>query len=76
MQATKKTLELLPALPPLDSAQRYSIPEAARYLRISIPKVFKDMAAGKLATIKSGKRTFVPGAEIARLSSLPERHVQ
>lgn len=63
-------------LPPLDPAQRYTLPETAAYLRICIAQVFKDMAAGKLATIKHGKRTFVPGTEIARLSRLPELNTQ
>lgn len=55
-------------LAPLDPAQRYSIPEAIRYLRSSRKTIYQDINAGKLAIIKHGRRTFVPGSEIARLS--------
>lgn len=58
-------------LPPLDLAQRYSIPEAIRYLRSSRKTIYDDIAAGKLATIKEGKRRYVPGSEIARRSQAP-----
>ena len=60
-----------PALPPLDPAQRYSIEESILYLRSSRKNVFDDIREGRLATIKEGKRRFVPGSEIARRSKLP-----
>ena len=60
-----------PALPPLDPAQRYSIEESILYLRSSRKTVFDDIREGRLATIKEGKRRFVPGSEIARRSKLP-----
>jgi hypothetical protein len=60
-----------PVLAPLDPAQRYSIPEAILYLRSSRKTLYNDIAAGLLATIKEGKRRFVPGSEIARRSRLP-----
>lgn len=56
------------ALPPLDEQQRYTIPEAAKYLRVSRATIYNDIAAGLLATIKDRKRRFVPGSEIARRS--------
>jgi len=61
-----------PALPPLDLAQRYTIPEAIDYLRSSRKTIYDDIREGRLATIKEGKRRFVPGSEIARRSRLPQ----
>ena len=55
-------------LAPLDPSQRYSIPETASYLRICRAQVYKNIAAGQLRVIKDGKRTFVPGSEIAARS--------
>jgi hypothetical protein len=60
-----------PVLPPLDAAQRYTIEEAIAYLRSSRATLFDDIREGRLATIKEGKRRFVPGSEIARRSRLP-----
>lgn len=60
-----------PILPPIDQSQRYSINEAIAYLRSSRKTVYDDIAEGRLATIKEGKRRFVPGSEIARRSRLP-----
>jgi hypothetical protein len=59
-----------PALPPLDERQRYSIDEAIAYLRSSRRTLFADIREGRLATIKEGKRRFVPGSEIVRRSRL------
>jgi hypothetical protein len=59
-----------PALPPLDEKQRYSIDETIAYLRSSRKTVFDDIREKRLATIKEGKRRFVPGSEIARRSRL------
>jgi hypothetical protein len=58
-------------LPPLDERQRYTVEEAIRYLRSSRFSVYKDISAGRLATIKEGKRTFIPGSEIARRCAAP-----
>jgi hypothetical protein len=58
-------------LPPLDVAQRYTVIEAMAYLRTSRQTIFANIKAGLIGTIKEGKRRYVPGAEIARLSSLP-----
>ena len=58
-------------LPPLDLSQRYTIPEAISYLRSSRKTIYEDIRQGRLATIKEGKRRFVPGSEIARRSRVP-----
>jgi excisionase family DNA binding protein len=59
-----------PPLAPLDTQQRYDLDEAARYLRISRSTLYNDIAAGLIATIKDRKRRFIPGAEIARRSTV------
>jgi excisionase family DNA binding protein len=69
--ATPGVLMKSPAhLAPLDPAQRYSINEATAYLRISRPSIYARINSGALQIIKDGRRTFVPGSEIARLSSV------
>lgn len=59
------------SLPPLDPDQRYTVPEAIAYLRSSRASVYALIARGELLVIKAGRRTFVPGSELVRLSSLP-----
>jgi Helix-turn-helix domain len=59
-------------LGPLDPAQRYSIPEAARYLRVSRSFLWARVKDGELVTIRHRKRKFIPGTEIARLSEAPK----
>lgn len=58
-------------LPPLDLNQRYSVEEAAAYLRQSRAKTFADISAGRLNSITDGRRRYVPGKEIARASGAP-----
>jgi excisionase family DNA binding protein len=58
-------------LGPLDPAQRYNVPEAASFLRISRATLYTLITAGELRIIKEGARVFVPGSEIVRRSSLP-----
>ena len=60
-------------LPPLDELQRYSIHEAASYLRISRAHIYHLIQRGDLRSIRDGARRFVPGTEIARHSRLPEK---
>lgn len=55
-------------LPALDLNQRYAVEEAAAYLRQSRAKTFNDIRDGKLAHLKDGRRTYVPGWAIARCS--------
>lgn len=57
-------------LAPLDPQQRYSINETNAYLRQSRAKTYQDIKAGKLAVIKDGRRTYIPGAAIAARSSM------
>ena len=76
MSATRKGKTLSPLdsrtpTAPLDPSRRYRIDDAAAYLGISRAKLYTDIRASKLATITDGKRRFVPGSEIARLSSVP-----
>lgn len=55
-------------LAPLDPAQRYTVDEAIRYLRTSRKTIYDDINAGRISTIKAGRRRYVPGSEISRLS--------
>ncbi len=52
----------------LDLYRRYPIDVACDFLSISRARLYEKIAAGEISTIKDGRRTFVPGAEIARLS--------
>lgn len=56
---------------PLDAQQRYTIPEASDLLRQSRAKTYKDITAGNIRVIKDGSRTYIPGSEIIRRSTLP-----
>jgi prophage regulatory protein len=71
MTVRQKSRELR-TLPTVDVAQRYTIAEATSYLRISHASVYKEINAGRIKVLKQGKRTFVPGSEIARLSRLDD----
>jgi hypothetical protein len=64
-------MKIRPMLAPLDTAQRYTIEESIAYLRSSRKTIFDDIREGRLASIKEGKRRFIPGSEIARRSRLP-----
>ena len=55
-----------PVLAPFDPRLRYSIGEAAGYLRQSVSQTYKDLREGSLSPIIEGGRTFVPGVEIER----------
>lgn len=55
----------------LDIAQRYSIEEAIGFLRTSRARFYEKVSNGEITTIKDGRRTYVPGTEIARLSGVP-----
>lgn len=58
-------------LPPLDERQRYEVHEALAYLRTSRKSFYQLVADGRIRTITEGRRRYVPGAEIARLSAVP-----
>lgn len=59
------------SLPALDPLRRYDVPASLAYLGISRKQLYDDIKTGKLSIIKHGRRTFVPGSEIARLSQAP-----
>ncbi len=54
----------------LDPRQRYTINEACALLRQSRAKTYQDIKGGSLAVIKDGRRTYVPGCEIAARSTV------
>ena len=55
-----------PTLAPFNPHLRYRVPVAAEYLDQSESQTWNDIRAGKLAVIREGARTFVPGSEIAK----------
>jgi len=59
------------ALPPIDVQQRYTVPEAAAYLRVCRAYVYTLMQRGDLRSITDGARRYIPGSEIVRRSALP-----
>lgn len=58
-------------LPPVDTAQAYTIVEGIAYLRTSRPTLYGMINSGMLRTITRGRRRLIPGTEIVRLSQLP-----
>jgi hypothetical protein len=64
-----RTRTLEPPLAPLDPNQRYTMDETERYLRLSRPELYKQIAAGHLKTIMDGRRRYTQGREIIRKSS-------
>ncbi len=58
------------SLPPLDVFQRYTITQTSWYLKQCESKTFADIKAGRIKTIKDGRRTYIPGSEIAARSCL------
>jgi hypothetical protein len=68
MKRKKNTLQ---PLPPLEPQRRYTINAASGLLSQSRAKTYLDIRAGKLAVIKDGRRTYIPGSEIIRRSTLP-----
>lgn len=67
---SKRILREQQPLPALDPLQRYDINETSLYLRVSRSKIYEDINAGTLRTIKDGARVYVPGSEIIRRSTL------
>jgi hypothetical protein len=57
-------------LPAFQESLRYRPDIASRYLDQSRDTTFKDIKNGRLAVIREGGRTYVPGTEIARRCSL------
>ena len=50
---------------------RYTIEEACQLTRLSRATLYERIAAGRLAVVKDGRRTFVTGAELERYLSAP-----
>ena len=57
-------------LDPLDPLRRYPIGQAMAYLSTSRASIYKLILRGHIKTITEAKRRYVPGSEIARLSSV------
>jgi hypothetical protein len=55
----------------LDEKQRFTVNEAAQYLRRAASTTWLLIGRGQIRVIREGGRVFVPGSEIARLSRLP-----
>lgn len=56
---------------PLEPHRRYIIPEAAALLRQAQSTTYLQIRRGDLRVIRDGGRTYVPGSEIIRRSTLP-----
>jgi excisionase family DNA binding protein len=67
-QKGTSTVNNITALPPLDEKRRYSLAITAEYLGICRPYLHEKIAAGEIKAIRDGRRRFVSGSEIARLS--------
>jgi excisionase family DNA binding protein len=52
----------------VDVNRRYPIPVACELLYISRARLYEKIARGEIVATKDGRRTFIPGSEIARLS--------
>jgi hypothetical protein len=70
MSAKESAKESRPEPRPLNALERYTIEESIVLLRTSRATLYIDIAAGKIKTIKNGKRRFIPGSEIIRLCSV------
>lgn len=68
MSKTKRQAISPPAT--IDSNMRYSLAETCAILRQSPAKTYTDIAAGNLKVIRDGRRTYVPGSELIRRSTL------
>lgn len=72
MSAKTPSMQLLQLPPPaLDPAQRYTVIESLALLRTSRRTLYQLIARGELHPIKQGRRTYIAGSEIARLSQPP-----
>jgi excisionase family DNA binding protein len=67
--SSRKTAAIAAPLPLLDANRRYSVADALAYLGISKPTLYKGIRAGEVRVIKHGRRSFIPGSELVRLSA-------
>jgi hypothetical protein len=68
--ANPKPRKIVPSPGPIDTNRRYPIKVANELLSQSNSKTYEDIAAGRLKIIKDGKRTYIPGSEIVRRSTV------
>jgi hypothetical protein len=68
--ANPRPREIVQPPGPVDTNRRYPIKVANALLSQSNSKTYEDIAAGRLKVIKDGKRTYIPGSEIVRRSTL------
>ena len=54
------------AFPTLGSKVRYTVPEAAHLLGISLSLLYERIAAGQIQAARDGRRRFVTDAELRR----------
>jgi excisionase family DNA binding protein len=62
-------------LPPLDPLQRYTITEAAAYLRFSRRTLYRRIKLGYIEIVRDGGRRYIAGKEIARHSTTDAQRV-
>jgi helix-turn-helix protein len=67
--AAKKKAVVAPLV--IDVNQRYSLVESSATLRQSEATTYNQIRSGKLRVIRDGGRTYIPGSELVRLSTLP-----
>jgi hypothetical protein len=60
---------------PIDQTRRYTIKQALTYLGYSRYSFYRDVAEDRISVIKSGRRTYVSGVELARLCAPPTAEV-
>jgi hypothetical protein len=66
--------DLTPVRPLVDN-ERYTLNEAVTYLRHSPWLLAQRIRAGEIKTIKEGKRVYVPGSELLRMTTLSADNV-
>jgi hypothetical protein len=68
--ANPKPRKIVPPPGAIDIYRRYSVHDTNVLLSQSNSKTYEDIAAGRLKVIKDGKRTYIPGSEIVRRSTI------
>jgi hypothetical protein len=70
--AKRRARRKIVALPPVDPLRRYNTLQAQEYLQLSNGAFYQAVHAGRIRVIKDGRKAYVPGQEIVRLSTLPQ----
>lgn len=68
-RAAEKSAQAAFRAVPVDPAQRYTVPEAIAYLRLSRKGFYDDVKAGRIKLVKDGRRSYVHGSELIRRSA-------